>query len=78
MTKPELAKRRFRRDEMEYIYRLFLEGKDEGVRNTLTTAYKRGLALWFTDRRVGGYDRSSLAYAAWAAGVKNAKRGVQS
>lgn len=63
--------------KQQKIYELYLE-TPHGVLptgSTLRTAYKRGLAGFYANG--GGYDRTSLAYAAWLAGRKNARRGAQ-
>lgn len=64
--------RKFQRDEQEYIYRLYLSDDRPGVRDSLQTAFHRGHA---------GYPslspRSSLAYAAWAAGRDKSRAGSE-
>lgn len=59
------ARRKFKSTDREYIYRLFLGDDRPSVRDGLRTAFERGRA---------GHDarceRTSLAYAAWAAGRK--------
>ena len=55
---------KFKNVDQQYIYQLYLTGIDgPNVRNSLQTAFKHGLSAFDVK-----YEKTSLTYAAWAAG----------